>query len=233
MIFKALALGWADLWRPRILSVVLLGIGLTILLFALMQAGIFWLIRAVTPGSFALPYFGEIALAAPLSWGSLALFPLMGFFLMAPVAVAFSGLFTEQVAKAVEDIHYPQARARPVDFWDSLLESMALVGASLLIAVVTLILTPFLGPLAPLLFYGANGWLIGREFFAMAARRHLAPEAAANLRQQLSGQIVAMGVMLAFLLSVPVLNIVIPVLAAASFTHLFQLSQNSARYRRG
>lgn len=232
MIVKALARAWRDLFRPRILSVVLLGVGLTILLFVALQAGLFWLIRAVTPGSFTLPYLGEIALAAPLSWGSLALFPLMGFFLMAPVAMAFSGLFTENVANAVEEIHYPAARPKSVDFWDSVLESFALVGASLLIGIVSLILTPFLGPLAPVLFYGANGWLLGREFFAMAARRHVSGQAASNLRRQLSGQIMALGVMIALLLSVPVLNIVIPVLAAAAFTHFFHLSQKSAQYRR-
>ena len=47
---------------------------------------------------------------------------------------------------------------------------------------------PFLGPLAPVLFYGANGWLLGREFFQMAARRaHPRGGGAADLRRAHAG----------------------------------------------
>ena len=63
------------------------------------------------------------------------------------------------------------------------LPGLALTGVIILVAIVSLILTPFLGPFAPVLFYGVNGWLLGREFFQMAARRHLSEERARALRQ--------------------------------------------------
>ncbi|MFB9225115.1 EI24 domain-containing protein [Paracoccus cavernae] len=233
MMFRALTLAWGDLLRPRIFGVVLLGVLLTIALLVALQTGAFWAIRWLAPESITLPLVGTIPIGGTLSWGSLALFPLMGFFLMAPVAAAFSGLFAERVAEIVEEVHYPQRRGLPLDFWDGLLESLAVMGAALAIMIVSLIATPFLGPLASVLFYGANGWLLGREFFSMAARRHLNSESAGALRQRLSFQVTGLGVMIAFLLSVPVLNIVVPVLAAAGFTHLFQLSQTSASDRRG
>ena len=217
---RALARGWADLFRPGILSLLLTGIGLTLLLFVALQAGVFALVRIFTPGSVTVPRIGTVIdVGNTLSWGSLALFPLMRFFLMAPVAAAFSGLFAEHVSDRVEIIHYPNDRGQGVDFMDGLLES------------------PFLGPFAPILFYGANGWLLGREFFQMAARRHLhAPEANA-LRRARSGQITLTGVAIAVLLTVPVLNIVVPVLASAVFTHLFHLIRQSSgprlQYPRG
>ncbi|MFV0303042.1 MAG: EI24 domain-containing protein [Paracoccus sp. (in: a-proteobacteria)] len=226
---RALALGWADMLRPGILSLLLTGIGLTLLLFVALQAGIFALIRLFIPGGFTLPWIGTpIDVGNALSWGSLALFPLMGFFLMAPVAAAFSGLFAERVSDQVEIIHYPNDRGQGVDFMNGLLESLGVMAAVLGVSILSLIATPFLGPFAPVLFYAANGWLLGREFFQMAARRHLHAPQANALRRACSGQITLTGVAIAVLLTVPVLNIAVPVLAAAVFTHLFHLIRRSA-----
>ncbi|MEF9603932.1 EI24 domain-containing protein, partial [Paracoccus sp. PXZ] len=180
-----------------------------------------------------LPWIGTVPLAPTLSWSSLLLFPLMSIFLMAPVAAGFSGLFAERVSEAVERTHYPAAQGLPVDFWNGLWESLAVMGAVILVTLVTLVLTPFLGPLASLLFYGGNGWLLGREFFQMAARRHLHEPQATALRRSLTAQATALGVLIALLLTVPVLNVVVPVLAAAGFTHLYHLSSSRPRDRRG
>ncbi|MEO1909970.1 MAG: EI24 domain-containing protein [Paracoccus sp. (in: a-proteobacteria)] len=233
----ALTRGWADLLRPRILRLVLLGVALTIGLFVALQAVIFWAIRLWLPGGFTLPWLGQVDLSQLLSWGSLALFPVMGFFLMAPVAAGFSGLFAEHVADAVEEIHYPHRRGTSVDFLDGLLESLAVVAAVLGVSLVSLLLTPFLGPLAPVLFFGANGWLLGREFFQMAARRHMDAVQANDLRRANAGRITATGVLVALGLAVPVVNIMLPLLAAAAFTHLFQMVSGSGdpagKYRRG
>ncbi|WP_378945603.1 EI24 domain-containing protein [Paracoccus sp. R86501] len=233
----ALTRGWADLLRPRILRLVLLGVALTIGLFVALQAAIFWVIRLWLPGGFTLPWIGQIELSHVLSWGSLALFPLMGIFLMAPVAAGFSGLFAEQVADAVEQIHYPRRRGKSVDFLDGLLESLAVVVAVLAVSLASLLLTPFLGPLAPVLFFGANGWLLGREFFQMAARRHMDAVQANDLRRANSLRVTLTGVLVALGLAVPLVNIMLPLLAAAAFTHLFQAVSGSdgpaGKYRRG
>ncbi|WP_347139752.1 EI24 domain-containing protein [Paracoccus sp. SSK6] len=237
IVLRALTLGWLDLLRPRILRLALMGIGLTILLFVLLQSALFWAIRTFVPGDFSLPWIGTLDVGSALSWGSLALFPLMGFFLMAPVAAGFAGLFAEQVADAVEEMHYPARRGTSLDFLDGLLESLAVVAAVLVVAVLSLVLTPFLGPLAPLLLFGANGWLLGREFFQMAARRHLDEAQATALRRANGARVTLAGVLVAVALVVPVVNIAVPLLAAAAFTHLFHLISGSAgqgsRYPRG
>ena len=236
-VLRALALGWLDLLRPRIFGLALMGIGLTILLFVALQAGLFWAVSRFVPGDLALPWIGTLDVGAALSWGSLALFPVMGFFLMAPVAAGFAGLFAEQVAEAVEEMHYPNRRGTSVDFWDGLLESVAVVLAVLAVVVLSLLTTPFLGPLAPILLLGANGWLLGREFFQMAARRHLDEPQATALRRAHSARVTLAGVLVAVALVIPVVNIAVPLLAAAAFTHLFHdLSGRSGpgwRYPRG
>ncbi|TBN36576.1 hypothetical protein EYE42_15400 [Paracoccus subflavus] len=237
MVLRSLTLGWLDLLRPRILTLVLTGMALTILLFVVLQAAVFWAVRRFVPGDLSLPWFGPLDVGAALSWGTLALFPLMGLFLMAPVAAGFAGLFAERVADAVEETHYPQRRGASLDFLDGLLESVAVVLAILGVAVLSLVLTPFLGPLAPVLLFGANGWLLGREFFQMAARRHLDEPQATALRQANGLRVTLMGILVAMALVVPVVNIAVPLLAAAAFTHLFHgvsgKSGQSSRHRPG
>lgn len=217
---RALVLGWLDLLRPAVFGVLALGVGLTLLLFAGLQAALFWALRAWGPDSLTLPWIGPVPLGESLSWASLMLLPVLGFFLAAPVAAGFAGLFAERVADTVEDVHgYP--RGRGLDFWDGLMDAGVIMGAVIVVGIAVMILTPMVGPLAPLVFYGANGWLLGREFFHMAARRHLDAPAADALRRGRAGAVTLLGIGVALLLTVPVLNIVVPVLAAAAFTHLY------------
>ncbi|WP_411837182.1 EI24 domain-containing protein [Paracoccus sp. ME4] len=237
MPVTALARGWADLLRPSVLRLAVLGVALTLVLFVALQAAIFWALRLWLPGGLELPWLGAVQFGDVLSWGSLALFPVMGIFLMAPVAAGFAGLFSETVAARVEAIHYPHRQGRSLDFFDGLLESVAVVAAVLGVAALSLILTPFIGPFAPVLFFGANGWLLGREFFQMAARRHLKEGPARALRQAHSGKVTATGVLVAVGLVIPVVNVTVPLLAAAAFTHLFQMISGpvdpGSRYRPG
>ena len=233
MVLHALYRGWSDLFRPRIFRVILFGVGLTLLLFVALQALVFWAVGHFAPQTITLPWIGAVPVAPALSWSSLLLFPVMSIFLMMPVAAAFSGLFAEQVADAVEEIHYPREKGLPLNFWDGLGESMIVLGAVIVVTLVTLILTPFLGPLASVLFYGGNGWLLGREFFQMAARRHLHPPQATALRKARGVQVTGLGVLIALLLTVPVANVIVPVLAASAFIHLFHLTQSTPQRRRG
>ena len=219
---RALALGILDLFRPRIFAVVATGVALTLGLFIALQVLAFWALRAWGPESISLPWLGSVPIGEALSWGSLALFPLMSLFLAAPVAASFAGLFSEQVSERVEAAHlYP--RARGLGFLEGLSDSLVVLGAVVLVSIAVLVVTPFVGPLAPVLFYGANGWLLGREFFHMAARRHLPAEGADALRRDRGGAVTALGIGIALLLTVPLLNIVVPVLAAAAYTHLFHI----------
>jgi len=219
---RALALGILDLFRPRIFAVVATGVALTLGLFIALQVLAFWALRAWGPESISLPWLGSVPIGEALSWGSLALFPLMSLFLAAPVAASFAGLFSEQVSERVEAAHlYP--RGRGLGFLEGLSDSLVVLGAVVLVSIAVLVVTPFVGPLAPVLFYGANGWLLGREFFHMAARRHLPSDRADALRRDRGGAVMALGVGIALLLTVPLLNILVPVLAAAAYTHLFHI----------
>jgi CysZ protein len=84
-----------------------------------------------------------------------------------------------------------------------------------------LVLYLFAGPAIPLIFWDLNGWLLGREYFALVANRRMEPQAAKALRRANSGKVWLAGILMAAPLSIPLVNLVIPVLGVATFTHLF------------
>ena len=92
-----------------------------------------------------------------------------------------------------------------------------LVGANIL----ALVLYALFAPAAVFIFWGVNGFLLGREYFTLAAIRRVGRTEAKRLRGKHGLTIWAAGVLMAIPLSVPLLNLVIPILGAATFTHLF------------
>ena len=154
----ALIRALGDLRRPRIFGVVALGVLLSLLLFAALQAMVIWAVRSFGPDILTLPLIREIHINDALSWGSLLLFPIMSIFLMAPVTAGFAGLFAEHLSKAVEDIHYPGVQGKSVRFREGLLESLAVMGAVMLVTLVSLIASLFLGPLAIIATAGWTSW---------------------------------------------------------------------------
>ena len=77
-------------------------------------------------------------------------------------------------------------------------------------------------PLAiPFIFYGLNGFLLGREYFQIAAMRREGRAGAKALRKRHLPEIWMAGVLMALPLTIPLVNLFIPVLGAATFTHLY------------
>ncbi|MCB2116054.1 MAG: EI24 domain-containing protein [Rhodobacteraceae bacterium] len=207
----------------RFLKVLVLGILLALALLGGIYAITVGMIGWFVPASFTLPWIGEIAWVQDLlSWGSLALMLVLSIFLMVPVASAFTGIFLDDVADAVEARHYPGLPA-PLrqPFGEALADSLKFLGVILIANLVALVVYFLSGPFAPLVFWAVNGFLLGREYFQMAAMRRLGRGGAMALRKRHSGQIFAAGLLMAAPLSVPVVNLLIPVLGAATFTHLF------------
>ncbi|MCP1336472.1 EI24 domain-containing protein [Futiania mangrovi] len=142
--------------------------------------------------------------------------------LLLPVASLFAGLFLDEVADAVERRHYPTGiPARPQGIVEGLLTGLTFLGAMVLLNLLVLPVYVIFAPLAPVLFYLVNGWLVGREFFELAALRHGSPAEAKALRLRHRGRVLTAGVALAFLLTIPVLNLIIPLFATAVMVHVY------------
>ena len=234
MIFQAFGLALGQLGDGRFQRVLWFGLGLTIgllgAIFAATEAAIGWLV----PDSVTLPWIGSIGgIDTVLGWAAVPLILVASIFLMVPVASAFCGLFLDNVADAVEDRHYPAlAPARGAPLAQQLWDSLGFLGLVIVVNVAALIVLPFTGPLAPILFWAVNGYLLGREYFTLVALRRMDRDAARALRQRHNGTIWLAGALMAAPLSVPVVNLLVPVLGAATFTHLFHRLQAQAPSRR-
>lgn len=206
----------------RFRRVVALGVLLALALLVAVYAGFLALIQGLGEGPVDIPLVGPVAgLDTLLTWGS-ALFMLgLSVFLMVPVASAFTGLFLDDVAEAVEARHYPHLPPAPRQPWgDALVESLNYAGVLLAANVLAIFAYAFAGPFIPLLFWGINGFLLGREYFTMAATRRFGRAAALDMRRANPLTVWAAGTLMAAPLSLPLVNLVIPVLGAATFTHL-------------
>ncbi|MCX7301835.1 MAG: EI24 domain-containing protein [Rhodobacterales bacterium] len=208
---------------PRFRRVLFLGIGLTVALLVATYALVLWLISYFFGGSLTLPFLGEVTWVGDLvGWGSLFLILGLSVFLMIPVASAITSFFLEDVADAVEDEFYPGLPPAPrTGFAEGLKETVAFLGLMIvanLMAFGLYLTVPFL---SPVIFYTLNGFLLGREYFQMAAMRREGRAGAIAMQARNRGQIWLAGCLMALPLTIPLLNLVIPVLAAATFTHLY------------
>ncbi|WP_162913146.1 EI24 domain-containing protein [Rhodospirillaceae bacterium SYSU D60014] len=147
--------------------------------------------------------------------------------LLFPVSVLLIvGFFLEDVAEAVEARHYPDLpEARSQSVGEAVLSSARFAGLALLLNLLALpliIVLFFFPPFNLFVFYGLNGYLLGREYFELVALRRLDPRQVRALRQAHRGRLFLGGVVIAFLSTVPVINFVAPVVATAFMLHLFE-----------
>ena len=211
----------------RILRVMALGVVLALGLLFAIYGVLIGVIDLFVPGSVSIPLIGQVeGLTTLFGWGSLLLVLVLSVFMMVPVASAFTAFFLEEVADAVEDRHYPGLPpARSPGFLAALADTLGLLALLLAVNLISLLLWPFAGPVMPFLAWGINGYLLGREYFTLVAARRLGREAAQVLRRQNAGQVWLAGVLMAAPLSFPLVNLLVPVLGVATFTHLFHRLQ--------
>ncbi|MEM7056752.1 MAG: EI24 domain-containing protein [Pseudomonadota bacterium] len=174
--------------------------------------GEWWLIGQVT-----LPSIGLQGLA----FGA---FMWLSSFLMIPVAAVFLGFFLEDIAAAVEAKHYPEmGPGRSMGIAENIGASLRLlvviVVANLFALIPYLILLLIAFPLAYLLGIALNGYLLGREYFELVATRHRPAADARRFRKQHWSRAWLAGIFMAVPLSIPIMNLIIPVLGVATITH--------------
>lgn len=214
-LFKA----FGQLSDPRVQRIIWLSIGLAFAVLLALAVGI-WL--AVS--SLDLASAGWLGQLIDLATG-IGLVVVV--WLLFPAAISATiGIFLEDIASAVEARHYPgQPRPRQQSLraavWSGV--AIALVALGLNILVLPLYVAAlFFPPLYLLVFYGLNGYLLGREYFEMVALRRLDSGAARTLRQNARWPIFWAGVIITLLLTLPVVNLVASVVGTAYMTHVFE-----------
>ena len=133
-----------------------------------------------------------------------------------------------QNAEAVEERHYPDLPpARPMPMGEAMRGALWFMCIVIAVNLVGLIFYLISGPLAPLIFWTVNGYLFGREYFELVALRRLQPPEMRAQRRKNGFQIWLSGALMAVPLSVPIVNLVVPVIGVATYTHMYhRLSGN-------
>jgi uncharacterized protein involved in cysteine biosynthesis len=146
----------------------------------------------------------------------------LGLLLFPGIVAAVIGLFLDEIARAVEARYYPglpAARGTTLgtDVWSAI--RLGVLSLALNIVVLPLYFIPGLNVFV---FYTLNGYLLGREYFELAALRRLRDGEAQTMRRRHRLGVLISGVVITILLTIPVINCVLPVVAAAFMVHEFE-----------
>jgi CysZ protein len=216
------ALAFREILSPPFRTVLLKSIALTIGLLAVLWMVLTWLLASAV----TLPYAWLGSAVSIL--GGVGLVIGLGF-LVAPVTAMFAGLFLDDVAEVVERTRYPyEPVGRALPFGRSLVTSLKFLGVVLLVNALALPLVLFVG-FGLLVFLFANAYLLGREYFELAALRFHHRGEVRALRRRHGTKIFAAGLMIAGLLAVPIVNLLAPLFATALMVHLHKRIAASER----
>jgi CysZ protein len=158
-----------------------------------------------------------------LGGGAVTVLALM---LFPAVSLIVMSLFMEKVANIVEERHYPHLGKAPgipvmVGLWSSIVFLLTLVAINL-VMLPFYILALFIAGLGAILFYGINGLLAGREYYEQVALRRADRRAVKAWRRANVASLWGTGIVIVFLGTIPILNLIVPVLGIAAMVHVAQ-----------
>jgi CysZ protein len=227
-MLEAAAKSLSQMFSPPFRRVLLKSIGLALVLIVLIGIGLqrvfAWMAASSTAWAEsnigAVPHTAWDILVWVLSiLASLGI--ITGAVFLMPTVTAFVGsFFVDEIADQVERVHYPAdpiGRALPLlrALWEGL-------KTALLTLIVYLFALPFVlfAGLGLLILFLANAYLLGREYFELAAMRFHPPAEAKALRRLHRGTVFVAGMFIALFVSIPILNLATPLFAMAFMVHM-------------
>jgi CysZ protein len=207
-LITAFAKAIRSLFAPGMFGVFIKSIFITVIALALLVLISGWM------GALLSNSFG-IAILSTLGSMALAWFLFPG---IMPIIVSF---FDEEIVALIETQDYPGLAApRTGDFWPHLAHDVRFTLTAVALNILVLPLYVIL-PLIPFIFYGLNGYLLGKEFFFTVAKRHIALDEARRLVKQHAMLIWMSGIGLTIAATIPIINFIAPFWGIAVMTHLF------------
>jgi CysZ protein len=207
------------LWKSIGLAlalIIVLAIGMQRLLNWLATAGGAWTESAVGSDYHAvinvLSWIMSIAAGLSVVAGAI--------FLMPAITSLVASFFVDDVADIVEREHYPAERVgTALPFGLAVTEGSK---TALLTIVVYLVALPFvfLAGIGFIGFFIATAWLLGREYFELAAMRFRSPADAKAMRKQHAATVFTAGLFIAAFVSIPIVNLATPLFGMAFMVHM-------------
>jgi CysZ protein len=195
-----------------------------------------WKVLALTLGVLVLVWVGLDKLVVgflldpawfPYAWITTALSVALGVglviglaFLVAPSSSLVAGFFLDDLAELVEhDIYAEGHRGRALPAGQAAWLASKFAAVSLGVNFLALIV--FLLPgVNAIVFFVANAYLLGREYFELAALRFRSIDEVRELRRQHSVTLFVAGLLIAAFVAVPILNLLTPLFGVAFMVRL-------------
>jgi len=206
--------GFGQLSDPKTRSVVWASVGWSVAIFIGLYVALYVTLKVTTfiaigPLEMIFDFVAQAGVIV-LTW---LLFP--------AVVTAVGSLMLDKVVDAVEARHFPNLSMAPgQSLGEGIGPALRFLGVTvgLNLLCLPLLLTPFF----PFVYYALNGYLISREYFELVALRRLSLPDANLLRARWKTPLFIAGIGFAFMLTVPILNVIAPVIATAAMVHLFE-----------
>jgi CysZ protein len=218
----------AQMFTPALRGVLVKAVGLALILIVVVGIVLQKLLSALAEHGATLAE-QTTGFAPHAAWQALAwLLSIMAglgivtgaLFLMPTIAAFIGSFFVDEVGEAVEREYYaaePVGRALP--FWRALIEGLKIALTTLLVYFCALPFIFFAG-LGVIILFLANSYLLGREYFELAAMRFRPPDEAKALRKKHESTVFLAGMVIAVFVSIPVVNLATPVFAMAFMVHM-------------
>ena len=223
-MLHAVQQSFEQIFSPPFRAILLKSVGLTILLLLVIGSLLFFamdwllggLIASYLPESSIYGWLLGVGLGIGLA------------FLVGPTSSLFAGLFTDEIAEAVEKRYYAVDRPGtpqpvPLALYTSLKFTLAVIAVNLLALLIFFLPGVNIG-----IFFLANGYLLGREYFEVAALRHMSNRQVKDLRRRHGLKVFIAGLLIAGLMALPVINILTPLFATAFMVHIFKQTAEAA-----
>lgn len=197
------------------------------------SAGVFAALLALAWGALMATRFVDLDWLETLMDALGGLAALVIAFLLFPAAAAAAvSFFLEDIARAVEARHYPAAPPpRPQGGREAVMGALRLALLAVGLNALALPVYALAPGLNVFVFYGMNGYLVGREYFDLVGCRRLAPAEVRGLWRRRRVRLWLAGVAIAFLASLPVVGWSAPALGVAVALHLFERLRASGAER--
>jgi CysZ protein len=237
-MFDAVLKALGQMFSPPFRTVLLKSVGLAIAFLALVAVVLFRLLEWLSGAGmdwleaiFGPAVHGPLAVLGWIVAIALGLGLFTGAVLLMPVVTAVvASFFADEIAELVESSYYPaDPPGVALPLWLAAVEGAK---TALLAFAVYLCVLPFflLAGAGVVMFFIATAWLLGREYFQLAAMRFRPVAEAKALRRRHQATVFTAGLFIAAFVSIPILNLATPLFGIALMVHMHKRLTEGARW---
>jgi CysZ protein len=218
MLIQAAFKSWAQVLSPALRGVLWKSVALTAALLLLVWIALTRILGAYLATHDLAADYPFIDTVASFLAGA-GLFIALAYLLPA-VSALVAGYFLDDIAQTVEETDFPgEPAGRALPLGRALLYGLRFAGLSLVVNLAALVLA-WVPVVNVAVFFFANAYLLGREYFELAAGRFRSIEEASRMRMEHRGTVLLAGAMVAGLVLVPILNLLTPLFGVALMVHV-------------